>query len=56
MKKVILIIIINVIAFVTITALIRDEFGASFGNKIFIPAVILFSTNLTALLMSIPRK
>lgn len=56
MKKVILIAIINVMAFVAILALIRNEFGNTFSIKLFVPAVIIFSTNLAATLMSISQK
>ena len=51
MKKALLVSIINLMAFCAILAFVREEFGLNIFIKIFIPAIILFSTNLTTLLM-----
>lgn len=50
MKKTIVIAIINLLAFLTILAFIRNEFGYLLTLKIFIPAVLIFSTHLSMVL------
>ena len=52
-KGTILLFVINIMAFVFVTATIRTEFGFSLFLKLIVPLIVMFSTNLSTTIIAL---